>query len=77
MMFFPSDDFLELNKFREVNLPTTREIFSRTGSIAKMPPQMFSGDEYVPDMQSKTDAIAAADAEYREFLKQEEDVPES
>lgn len=76
-MFFPTDDFLELNKFREVNLPTTREIFSRTGSIAKMPSQMFSGDEYIPGMQSKTDAIAAADAEYREFLKQERDVSES
>lgn len=77
MLCSPSEDFFNLNKFREVQLPTTREIFSRTGSIAKLPPQMFSGDDYIPDMQSKTDAIAAADAEFREFLKNEEDVSES
>lgn len=77
MMYFPSDNFLELNKFVEVQLPTTREIFARTGSIAKLPAEMYTGDDYVPDTQSKTDAIAQADADYREFLKNEDNVPES
>lgn len=73
MLFIPTKELAEINKFVKVKVPSAREVFSRSHGVTYVPkPGEYTGDEYIPLYQSKTDAIAAADEEYREFLNKEE-----
>lgn len=49
---------LKLNKFRVVQIPSGKEIFTRFGVCNGT---RFSGDDVVPPQMTKTDQAAAAD----------------
>lgn len=66
-------DDLKLNKFRLVAVPDNRSIFSRFGESVPLSSQ-FSGDEDIPENQSKIDTLRAADRDYNKFLKDNPDL---
>lgn len=50
---------LKLNKFRQVNLPTLKQYFSRYGFL-NVPNSSYSGDNVLPSGR-KTDVLSAID----------------
>lgn len=58
---------LKLNKFIPVAIPCNKTYFSRFGETNPISSQ-YSGDDDLPDCQSKIDAIREADREYRDYI---------
>lgn len=58
---------LKLNRFRPVAIPDNRTFFGRFGETNPLGSQ-YSGDEMIPDLQSKLDALRQIDAEYKDFV---------
>lgn len=60
---------LKLNRFRVVQIPSGKEIFTRFGACTG---QRYSGEDEVPPLLSKTDAAAAVDRiDYRKGQTEE------
>lgn len=65
-MYIPAK--LKLNRFRVVQIPSGKEIFTRFGICNGT---KYSGDDTVPPQMSKTDAAAAVDR--IDYLKSQEE----
>lgn len=61
---------LKVNKFRNVRIPKPSLMFQRYGQ-GNPDAGSFSGDgdQTLPAYQSKIDAVAEVDAEYKDFLE--------
>lgn len=57
-MYIPEK--LKLNKFRQVDIPANKDYFARYG-LVDVPASQYSGDNSMPQNQSKIDAILEAD----------------
>lgn len=58
MLYLPNDQMFP-NKFVEVELPTKRQIFSRTGQHSVTPAGMYTDDEPCRFFSSKTESAEA------------------
>lgn len=61
---------LKLNRFKVVNLPSNKDLFSRFGKKS-MPENLYTGDDMAPQASRKIDQIADYDA-YDRMMQQEE-----
>lgn len=66
-------DKLKLNKFRDVAIPTPRDLFARYG-VAIPRNTTYSGDEMAINGMSKIDSISSAEL-YDRYKQQLESVP--
>ena len=63
---------LKLNKFKEVRIPTNKELFGRVGIQGLGVAEQYSGDQSAVLNTSKIDAIIEADNEFRDQLNNPE-----
>lgn len=66
-MYIPKK--MKLNKFRVVQIPSGKEIFTRFGVCSG---SRYSGDDVVPPQMTKTDQAAAADTIVKRKVKESE-----
>ena len=67
-MYIPNDEMFT-NRFVDVQLPTKKQIFARTGQKAVNPSGLYSGEDAVQFRNTKTSGIAR-------MVKSIEEMPE-
>lgn len=61
---------LKLNRYRFVSIPKNRDYFAKYGNFNTLQVN-YTGDDVAPIGQSKLDQILEADAEYQQYLQQD------